>query len=465
MMTWQLLDGSGIPVTAVFSFRMEHLKDKPPMLTWTMPRSHSMNLERVSLWHKDECIFQGKPYTYPLSIQNNITTWAAVAMNETFHTQRATLIETLNSTSCLNGDIKDCIGGHAGYLHIDRVTHQVSWVSYDTPLDILDVQNSHDPDSLHITPIDKVLTGISASVKLTEQRQERGMMDVGSYITAKLGQEVETYSGSALESQWTQLAFKALSAGYDIQHAELIPTSYQRADMLQTLSLTDEKEDIIGITYRAYKIKLLLSWALPITTQTTLIVTVGTAPESLTLTPKDLTLDHEHILKDVQTWMKAYAVIRSFITQVKVCIPVNDNLNITKLDGKSWVRVKDSRIQKNPIEGPIAAYVLTNEGGVAYADITLLWAPQLSFHVPEIPILKTTNGAKITGPKQPDEIVAWANIKHDAAEQHTYYTAHKGKPFKEFSKNFPMTQLEVGILPAINNSTEYLEHYYHLADA
>ena len=285
------------------------------------------------------------------------------------------MISDLNKDLKLSATIKDCEGARAGYIHIDRVTHAVSWIPTDKPMAIWDTQGVHERDSLYITPIDQPLKGLSASVKLNSKRLESGMMDVGSHISSRLSHGVETYSGAALEDQWTKLAFKALRAGYDIQHAELLPTSYQRANAPKSLTCLDNKDQLVSIPYQAYTVKLLLSWAMPITTHTTVTVATRISDESIGLMIDDMeSVTESEIINELIQWMKAYALNRSFITQVKCRLLVTDDLSITDLDTRVWCKILDPRIQALPISGPIVSYAISNEGGITWADVTFLWA-------------------------------------------------------------------------------------------
>lgn len=464
-MKWKLLNATGDAIAPVFSFRMEQSKSKPATLRWTMPVSNSINTDKVTLWNHDTCVFQGYVYKTPTHIQGNLATWVAVALDPNFQAQLQSLMDELNSTSLLEGNIKDCVGGQVGYVHIDPVTHKVEWVSLEEPTQIWDTQGLHEPDSLYITPFDSSLTGISASVKITTQREERGMMDVGPYITSRLSHGIETYSGVALESEWKHLAFRALRAGYDIQRADLTPLAYERADLPKILTLKGPKEDIVSIPYHAYKVQLLLSWSLPVTTHTTLQISIGDNFETLGLTLKNPKIDQHTVLNESLKWMKAYSVIRSFTSHVKARIPLNDRLSVVDLSTRSWVSLHDPRIQSTAIQGPILSYAIIHDGNNLWVEFSQMWAPDKPLTIPTSFKVKAVKGEAITGPKTPEEVVAHVDLKNNALEQYGYYASNKSKPFEDFSAEFPMTQLDIALNPVLTNSTEYLEQHYELIDS
>lgn len=462
-MNWSLMNEQGVEVSGVVSFRMEQSKGKPATVTWELAITNAIHPSVVSLWRGKECLFKGRVYERPTHILEGLSTWTAIALGDTFQAQRSKLISELNQDLKLSGNIKDCEGARAGYLHIDRVTHTVSWTPLDKPLDIWDTQGLHERDSLYITPIDQPLKGISASTKVQSNRLESGMMDVGSHIASRLPRGVETYSGAALEDQWTKLAFKAVHAGYDVQHAELLPTSYQRVNAPKYLTFLDQKDQLLSIPFQAYNVKLLLSWAMPITTHMTLTVTTNTSDELISLTVKDMESANEpEIIHELIQWMNAYALNRSFTTQVKCRLLVTDDISITDLDTRSWCKVLDPRIQSQPMEGPIASYVLSNEGGITWADVTFMWAPDDALQMGSTIQSTTSVSEPVQPPQTPDQIVAWVKVIHDADDQHQYYQSNKTKPFETFAADFPMTQLEIGLHPVLNESAEYIEKMYRI---
>lgn len=298
---------------------------------------------------------------------------------------------------------------------------------------------------------------------MTTHREERGMMDVGPYITAKLGSGVETYSGAALESEWAHLAFRALRAGYDIQRAELVPLTYQRADLPKMLSVKGRNDEIIGIPYQAYKVELLLSWALPVTTQTTLTLSMGSACEALTLTLKDPKIDQKTILNESLKWIKAYALVRSFTSQIKVKVPLNKGISVATLGVGSWGCIRDLRIHDTSIQGPILSYAIIHDGNHIWVEFSQMWAPKEPLSIPTSFEVDTLKGDVISGPKTPAEIISDVKIINNALEQHAYYFTNKAKIFEDFSIDFPMTELDITLHSALINSTEYLEQQYHLS--
>ncbi len=373
------------------------------------------------------------------------------------------MISDLNKDLKVSATIKDCEGARAGYIHIDRVTHTVRWIPADKPMAIWNTQGLHERDSLYITPIDQPLKGLSASVKLNSKRLESGMMDVGSHIFGRLSHGVETYSGAALEDQWTKLAFKALRAGYDIQHAELLPTSYQRANAPKSLTCLDQKDQLVSIPYQAYTVKLLLSWAMPVTTHTTVTVATRIPDESIGLMIDDMeSVTDAEIINELIQWMKAYAINRSFITQVKCRLLVTDDLSITDLDTHAWCKILDPRIQALPISGPIVSYAISNEGGITWADVTFLWASADALQIDSTIQSTQSLGESVQSPKAPDQIVAWVKVMHDADDQYQYYQRNKTKAFEAFAADFPMTQLEIGLHPILSESAEYIERSYRI---
>ncbi len=460
-MSWYILDENGKKLLNVTSFKLEQTKDKPAALMWAQPLEQSVSTDKISLWRKDECIFKGNVYNKPTHFNEGLVYWTAIAIDDSFHQQRADLIAGLNQTSQLTSTIKDCEGACPGYIHIDRNTHKVSWVSLNQPKAMWDVQQLHERDSTHITPIDTPLKGVSASVKLAEKRLESGMMDVGAFISGQLSQGIETYSGASLEDQLKKLEFRALRAGYDIQHSELIPTSYQRADLSKGLTFLDHKDQLVSICYQSYNVKLLLSWAVPVTTHTTVTVTTPERNEFITLNVKDSQSVHEPgIVNEMVQWMNAYAVNRSFTTQVKFKVLITDDVPLDNLDTGCCARLLDPRIQPEAIEGFIASYTLTNTEGVTWADVSLMWAPEPPLFIEQQVVLASEVDNSNHIPKTPDQIIAWVNVLNDAKQQFEYYTANTSKPFEVFAADFPMTQLEIGLHPVLNDQSEYIEKIY-----
>lgn len=460
-MSWYILDELGNKLLNITSFKLEQVKDKPATLMWTQPLEQSLPMTNISLWRKDECIFKGSVYNKPTHFKEDLVYWTAVAIDDSFQQQRVSLIADLNQTAQLTSTIKDCEGAQPGYIHIDRNTHKVSWVSLNQPKAMWDVQQLHERDSIHITPIDTPLKGVSASVKFSEKRLESGMMDVGAFISGQLSQGIETYSGASLEDQWKNLEFKALRAGYDIQYSELIPTSYQRADLDKALTFLDHKDQLVSICYQSYNVKLLLSWAVPVTTYTTVTVTTPESHEFIALNIKDSQSMHEpDIVNEMVQWMNAYAVNRSFTTVVKIKVLITDDIPLSNLDTRCWARLIDHRIQPEAIEGFIVSYTLTNTEGVTWADISLMWAPEPPLFIGQQIVLASAGKRSEHIPKTPDQIIAWVNVLNDANQQFEYYIANPSKPFEVFAADFPMTQLEIGLHPVLNDPNEYLEKKY-----
>lgn len=462
-MSWSLRNEQGIQLSQVVSFRMEQSKGKPATLTWELPTGKASPSTAVSLWRAGECIFKGRVYERPTHIQDGLSSWTAVAIDDTFQNQRATLISELNKDLKLFANIKDCEGATAGYLHIDRVTHGVSWVPLNAPQTIWDTKGLHERDSLYIAPIEQTLKGVSASVKLQSNRMESGMMDVGLHITSRLFHDIETYSGAALEDQWSKLAYKASNAGYEVQIAELLPTSYHRANLPKSLTFLDKNDQLVSIPYHAYAVKLLLGWAMPITTYTTVTVATEILDESIGLTVKDIASANEpEVIQELIQWMNAYALNRSFTTQVKCKLLVTEAISIVHLGTHNWCKVLDSRIHPHPMQGPIVSYVVTNEGGVTWVDVTFMWAPEKGFSIGRNTTLKASTGDHVQPPQTPDHIVAWVKVMRDADDQHQYYEHNKTLPFEAFAADFPMTQLEIGLHPVLSESSEYIEKQYQI---
>lgn len=461
-MTWSIINENGVELLSVFSFQIEQHKGKPATLVWTMPFNNEHPAETITVYRGEEVIFYGRVYERPTAIEDDVATWIAVAMGTDFQLFQGALTHQLTEGAILSGNIKDCVGANPGYFHIDRVTHKVSWIPLEHPSNLWDSEGLHEKDSVHITPIDIPLTGITASVKLTNLRQESGMMDVGPYLTTCFGDGIETYSGKALEAQWDRLLFKAFRAGYEVLSTDLISLPHQRADLAKALSCVDDKGHVVSLPYHTYKVRLLLGWAMPVTTHTTLNVSTGQPGEMISLAVKDVqSMDESALLEEIPRWMKAYAIVRSFSTQVKARVLITSEVSLTTLDTNAWGRIKDPRFHAEPMEGPIVSYVIKNDGGTTWADITLLWAAEPSLEIESIPTLKQrVKGTTLNGPRSPQEIIAWATPKYTATEQYAYYTEHAEKTFEEIMADFPVTQLEIGLHPVLNSSAEYLEKEY-----
>ncbi len=142
-MSWSLLNEKGVEVSGVVSFRMEHSKGKPATLTWELPTANAINPSIVSLRRGDECVFKGRVYERPTHIHDELSTWIAIALDDTFQAQRSKLISELNQDLKLSANIKECEGAKAGHLHIDRVTHRVSWIPLDAPMAIWGIRKDY----------------------------------------------------------------------------------------------------------------------------------------------------------------------------------------------------------------------------------------------------------------------------------------------------------------------------------
>lgn len=343
-----------------------------------------------------------------------------------------------------------------------RVTHVVSWIPLHRPLEIWDSKGLHERDSLNIIPLGLPLKGISAAVKTTTHRHITGMMDVGPAINGYLRQGVETYSGAALEEQWGRLALRAFRAGYEIHKAELLPTSYQRADLKKSLSFMDMQDNLMSIPYTAYKVTLLMSWMISVNTYTTFTISTDGSDESIVLTPKSSDTLSETIVLGEMLRHKSVCdcSMHFFTTQIKFRVLLTKDLSIAGLNTGSWGSVTDLRIQKTPMEGPIISYIITNESGLTWLMLTLLWAPQPPLQVSSTPRLDATDAVSVEGPKTPSDIITCVKVIHDAAEQYAYYTANQTKPFNEVASAFPMTHLEIGLNSLPSNSSEYINKKY-----
>ena len=463
-MKWTVKDEHGNELLGVFSLRIEHAKGKPSTLSWVMKDAQSVPTQYISVWRGEECVFKGQTYPHPTKIINSDYTWVAVAINDTFQAEKERLLSSLNNEVLLTGNIKECEGAKPGFVNIHPVTHAVSWVSLETPAVMWDSQELHERDSIQIIPIHQELKGLKASVTFKEKRLESGMMDVGPFISGVFPHGVETYSGAALEEQWGHLAFRALRAGYDIHRAELLPTSYHRVDLPKRLNFLTQKDELVSIPYQAYAVKLLLGWAVPVTTHTTVSIETESADETLSFSLIDESqVNERRIIDEMIQWMKAYATVRSFTAQVKYRVIITDDMPIATLGVDAWSMLHDPRLNSVPINGPIVGCVVSNEGGTTLADITLLWAPARQLQVAETTRLMATEGNPVSVCKTPHDIIESVRLMKGASEQHDYYIRHKSNTFESMAKEFPMTHIKIGLHPVAQTLTEYLERRYTLA--
>lgn len=456
---WRLTDHAGTDIMPIFSIRMEQQTGMPATLRWTTPCERMP--ATVHLWYGDACLFKGNVQRYPVHVHDDLRTWLAVAADDTVVAQKTIVLSALNDSCLLSTRLNDCQGATSGFIQIDPVTHGVRWVSLERPDDFWDTKGLHERDSVLVTPVDTPLTGILASVVLTNQRQENGMMEVGEHITALLGRGIETYSGDALEDQWSQLTFRALKAGYDVQRAALSVKRYQRADLPKVLSFKDDHDHIVTVPYSAYAAELLLSWSIPVTSHTTIRLAQGKEPEALTLTLKECEVkDVDAILTEMIAWAKAYALRRSFNTHVKARIMVDGAIALSALETGRWARLMDPRVSELPIEGPIIAYALTSEEGVTWVDLTMVWAPDLPLPINPNPTLLQANQSEIDTPKAPSDIIASVILHRGAADQYAYVQANPSLPFEPFVEQFPMTQLDIVLTPVLPAAIEQIEQVY-----
>lgn len=460
-MTWMIKDENGNQIRGVLSFQIEQSKGKPAILRWTTPENISFSGERVSVWKGAGCMFKGKVYPFPTSFVKRDRTWVAVAIDESFQQQKDQLLSKLNEANVLTGNPKDCEGANAGYIHVDSVTHAVSWVSLENPNVVWDTNGLHESDSVHVIPLDQALKGISASVTLKDKRLESGMMDVGPFIAGVFPHGIETYSGAMLEDQWTKFAYRALRAGYDIHQAELLPLSYRRLDLPKRLNMLNNQDQLVSIPYQSYEVKLLLGWAAPVATHTTVTIETGTSHESLSLSLKaEKNANEDAVVHEMIRWMKAYTIGRSFTAQIKYRLLITDDISLATLGVNAWGILHDSRVHSGPIQGPIVGSFLSNEGGVTWADITMLWAPTAPLQIAETATLLTIPGDPITICNTPNQILESVRMVNGAREQYDYYLRHQSETFETFAKDFPMTQIEISLHPLLNDAVEYLERCY-----
>lgn len=462
-MKWTLKDQRGNEIMGVYSFRMEQAKGKPATLSWMMGGTPSISSDEVTLWRGEKCLFKGRKYPHPTKISNMDYSWIAVAIDDTFQQQKHELLLTLNTGLQLSGNITDCEGAKPGFIHIHPVTHQVRWVSLEHPECVWESHDLHERDSLQVNPIDQELKGLSSTVTLKAQRIASGMMDVGPFIAGLFPHGIETYSGAALEEQWGHFAFRALRAGYDIHAAELIPKAYRRVDLPKRLTFVTQKDEVVSIAYQAYAVKLLLGWALPVTTHTTVSITTEHPDEAIVLSLKDESdVNESALITEMIHWMKTYATLRSFTAQVKYRILVTDDIEISSLGVGAWSVLNDPRVHEAPIIGPIVGYVMTNEGGITWAEITQLWAPKPPLHLNDAAQLHETLGDSVALCQTPQDIIASIRVLNGAEEQYAYHLRHTSTPIETIVKDFPMTHIEIGLNPLASSPVEHFERKYRV---
>lgn len=463
-MRWMLKDDQGLELHDVFSFKIEHAKGKPTTLSWVMRGQNRRNSKEVTLWRGDECVFKGRTFTYPTKICEGDYTWIAVAIDDTFQSQKQQVLSTLNTNHVLRGNLKDCDGAKAGYLFIHPVTHKVSWVSIESPDAPWDSHGLHERDSLQITPIDTPLKGLKASTSYSNKRLASGMLDVGPFISGMFPHGIETYSGAALETQWGQFVYRALRAGYDIHEAELLPTANRRVDLPKRLSSVTESDELVSIPYQAYRVKLLLGWAVPITTHTTVTLETGTDHETLTLSLMDeSTTTEDQIVHEMREWMNAYATVRSYTAMIKYRVVITPDVPISSLGVGAWGILHDPRVHSSPIQGPIVGCIVSNDGGDTVADITMLWSPTPPLQLDSTPQLVETSGDPVVVCQTPQDIIESVRLVNGAADQYEYSLRHSSSTFETMAKDFPMTHIEIGLHPVTQHPVEYVERRYVLA--
>jgi hypothetical protein len=287
------------------------------------------------------------------------------------------------------------------------------------------------------------------------------MMDVGPFIAGLFPHGIETYSGESLQEQWGHFAFRALRAGYDIHDAELIPTPYRRVDLPKRLNFLTQKDELVNIPYQSYAVKLLLGWSVPVTTHTTVSIETEHAHEAISLSLKDESqLNESQIIQEMIQWMKAYVIVRSFTAQVKYRILITHDISITTLGVGVWGVLHDPRIRRDPITGPIVGCVVSNEGGITWADITMLWSSTVPLQMDDTACLRETEGDPIAISRTPNEIIESVRLRNGAVEQYDYYLHHKSSTFETMAKDFPMTHIEIGLHSVTQNPVEYLERRY-----
>lgn len=465
-MTWTLRDSSGTPMPGIVSFKVEHQRGKPSVLSWVTDGDSPGPQGVVMLFRDETCMLKGTVHPHPMKVSGRLRTWWAVAAGPKVSHEREEILATVASASPLRlsvgeGLMAHLAGAQVGHCHIDPVTHAVQWKPLMDQSAVWDIPGTHDPNGVTITPLDVPLTGLTATVSLLHERTLKGMVDVGPYVTDRLGGYIETYSGDALERQFSLLAYRALRAGYDIQQATLTPIYRARADRPAVYPLSDGKGNVVSLPYSQYKASLALSWSLPVVQRHThrIIAGDGIMELPLTLTTESVPSAHECVTA-ARAWMQALAPLRAFTHQVSCRIDLTHTMDIDALGALSWVRLTDPRCPAGIMEGPVWSCTLTCDQGTLWADITFRWAPEAALEIGET--IETTQqiGTPVTGPRHPSDIISNVKVHHRADVQLAHLRHLEDGAALEA---FPMTQLELEIQPILANGAESMETHYRIA--
>ncbi len=458
-MKWKLIADGERELTEVVSFRVELQKGKPAVLTWSMPMSAVSNFQKIALWRGDICLFQGSVMAYPTQCKDGSLSWISVGVGEGFQSDRRAVLDAEDQKSSLIGTLADIRGGEVGSVVIDPVSHAISWHSVFSQKETLDLTGKYDSESIVIIPLSSNFSGVSASVVRSTKREESGILDVGPCITGELGGAIDTYSGDALSEQFDRLGLRLMRAGYDVQNSELQRLQRQRADIPKHINGSDQRNEMISIPFHSYTAILLCSWSTVVKSHESVTLICGDGGFDVSLGVKDgVVLNELEVIAELRAWVQAYARLKSLNTQVKLKVPIMPNTAVEEFCIGRWVCLQSQHVQ-GLIQGPITACQWVNNEGVAWIELTLLWAAEGEWVCGDI-VHVSSSSEKVQGPKQASDIVSKVRLMNDAVSQHAYAQEHCLDNINEWIDGFPLSQLELEIQPMNMNADEYQESIY-----
>lgn len=455
-----LKNAEGKLVEGVFNVSLTHEKELPAILTWQALEGVKLTTPFVTLWMDDTCVFKGYVNPTPIEFSKGDVVWSAVALNEaTFQHEKQRILNELEHSNILVGNIKGCVAGEAGRLVINPVTHAVSWMPLNLKLAEPAFKVSA-VESLRLLPTQSVLAGVCADITWAQDKTLQGMMDVGHYITAQFPRGIETYSGPQLQAQIEKFAFKAIQFGYEVQSANLIKVDAPiTADRLPALTLKDGDHSVVGVPYGKYTLDMQLAWYTHLHQKHTLSISFGDIShiDAFQLKVKndvELTDDVEPILVAAKQWMRAYAMVQSLTHAATFKVQVYCKEHLEHLMLGNTCIIHDTRFTGRPLLGVVDKYSLSLVNGELWLSVQALIAVRDALNV-DGDAVRQNEIDQINTPKQASDVVAYARTINDAAEQQAYYASVLHENLTDFWQNFPATQLEIGLNPPCGTASIY----------
>lgn len=384
---WYLKNGVGEIVKPLLSLRMTHNEGLPATLEWEVVSSQNMKEGEYTLWCEDLLFFRGFLWKAPLKRSAGSITWYAIAMDEkTYGRDWRILKEELEMGLKLKGP-KDIIGPHVGSFYIHPVTHEVSWISYLRPREVVAIK-----DFPELVPLSRPLRGIRGEVIKTSEAIASGVMDTSQHLEGLLNGPIKTNNEKALKKKWKQLAFKFVQSGYDPQKLDF-----------------EKGENSL------LRPQMVLGWNQRVCRKNKLQLEVGRSEfELMEFSLLDQKAEDKDILDEMKVWMKSYSAQRSFLATGSVECWMEGNIEDISLT--KWLSCPHPAHPLMKISGPITKIELRIKYGFTIATFHFKWAPEEPFKVDGSVKKENDGGDRWCEPNHPGDIIAWAKKSEDDIE-------------------------------------------------